>query len=180
MKQAHLALASLGAAILIIGVGCEQLSETSTGDDSGLKTKDANETMVKPSVPEPAVPPPAVEPEPPKTGDTMEKKTDTPPVSKIDGTLVLTAQAQTDRSVTLTWSAPEGLTEANRFILVQGPDAYPVHDGKHHWFRQFYTSRELNWKDLLPGTIHFRICMTEDHNNDVCTKYSNDTEAYIE
>jgi hypothetical protein len=104
----------------------------------------------------------------------------TPVTSNISGELVLTAQAQTDRSVKLTWSAPEGLNQTNKFIIVSGPDAYPTHDGKHHWFRQFYTNREMIWRDLLPGTVHFRICLTENSNNDVCTKYSNDTEAYIE
>jgi hypothetical protein len=174
MQKKYLALASIGVAILLIGAGCSQTSDNKD-ENIGIKDADtvpADNTPQSTTTPEPSMPAPS---------EGQSNNTNpTPVTSNISGELVLTAQAQTDRSVKLTWSAPEGLNQTNKFIIVSGPDAYPTHDGKHHWFRQFYTNREMIWRDLLPGTVHFRICLTENSNNDVCTKYSNDTEAYIE
>lgn len=104
---------------------------------------------------------------------------DAKPVSMVSGDLALSAQALGDGAVRFSWSAPDDLTDANRFILVQGDLAYPEHDGKHNWFRQFYTDREMTWTGLLSGVKHFRICLTENKQNDICTKYSNDVEVEV-
>ncbi|MBP9695415.1 MAG: hypothetical protein KBD73_03380 [Candidatus Magasanikbacteria bacterium] len=171
MQKKYLALVSISAAILLIGAGC---SQTTDSNDGNIGIKDADTVPADNTTPTPGL-------STPTPNEVQDNNTNPAPVtSNISGELVLTAQAQTDRSVKLSWSAPEGLDQTNKFIIVSGPDAYPTHDGKHKWFRQFYTNREMIWRDLLPGTIHFRICLTENSNNDICTKYSNDTEVYLE
>ena len=88
--------------------------------------------------------------------------------------IALQAEALGNGEVKFTWAAPEGLTEANRFILVQGTEENPLHDGKHNWFRQYYTNRAVIWRQLSRGQHHFRICLTENETQDTCVRYSND------
>ena len=126
MQKKYLALASIGVAILLIGAGCKQASDN---NDGNISVKDAD-TVPADNTPQNTVTP---EPSTPAPNEAQGKNTNPAPVtSNIPGELVLTVQAQSDRSVKLSWSAPEGLNQTNKFIIVSGPDAYPTHDGKHH------------------------------------------------
>lgn len=93
--------------------------------------------------------------------------------------LTLEAEALGSGQVKFSWTAPSGLTEANRFILVQGTEENPVHDGKHNWYRQYYANRAVIWSNLSSGPHHFRICLTENNDQDTCTIYSNDVELEV-
>jgi hypothetical protein len=93
--------------------------------------------------------------------------------------LVLTAENIGNRSVKFTWTAPAGLTDANRFILVEGIEENPVHDGKHNWYRQYYANRAVVWGNQSSGRHHYRICLTENSDENTCVRYSNDVEVEV-
>ncbi len=94
--------------------------------------------------------------------------------------LVLTAEALGSGKVKFTWEAPTGLTEANRFILVEGTEENPIHDGKHNWFRQYYANRAVVWAERSAGSTHYRLCLTENNDMDTCTTYSNDVTVNVQ
>ena len=91
-----------------------------------------------------------------------------------DGALALSATAMGNSGVKLTWSAPAGLNESNRFIIVRDELENPEHTGKNFWIRQSHLKREVTWEMVPTGTLHFRLCLTENDLKDACAKYSND------
>lgn len=132
--------------LILLGVGCAELAEP------GARMEKEDPAVVTESAPPQE--PPAM----------MEKKED----------LTLQAEALGGGQVKFIWEAPAGLTEANRFILVQGTEKNPTHDGAHDWFRQYFTHREVVWGQISSGPRHFRICLTENNDGDMCVTYSND------
>ncbi len=97
-----------------------------------------------------------------------------------DADLTLHAEALGGGSVKLTWDTSKKLTDANRFIIIRGPAENPAHTGHDYWIRQFYTVREAVWSKLPTGTMHFRLCLTENSQNDTCASYSNDVSVEVQ
>lgn len=132
---------------MILGAGCAEI----TGPEKAMETK------------------------PPETVLDLNKVTGGNAVmEEKKSELTLEGSVLGGGQVKFTWQAPEGLTEANRFIIVQGLEENPVHDNKHNWFRQYYPNRAVIWGQLSAGPTHFRICLTENNDQDTCTRYSND------
>lgn len=92
--------------------------------------------------------------------------------------LKLTAEAQGGGMVKFTWTAPEGLTESNRFIIVRDEMENPEHTEKNFWVRFHHSKREADWT-VPTGTMHFRLCLTENDEKDVCAQYSDDVRVEV-
>lgn len=138
---------------LLLGVGCQTVQPPQPEVQSGVSLNN--------------------EKEPDTTAIIMEKEA-------RSSDLALRAEALGNSEVKFTWVAPEGLTDANRFILVEGTEENPVHDGKHNWYRQYYTNRAVIWSGRSVGQLHYRICLTENGDADTCVRYSNDVPVNVQ
>ena len=111
------------------------------------------------------------------SGDTM---TDDKKMIISNKELVLSAESLGDGEVKFSWTAPEGLDETNRFIIVRDEEINPEHTNKNFWSRQNHLKREFTWIDVPTGEMHFRICLTEDDEKDLCTSYSNNVTLTVD
>lgn len=163
MKKVGMLVGGIAVLLLIAGAGCAEVDNPSAQDDS-LKNEESTNVVN------------------PATSEFNEEKSAQGESALVgqDNELNLSAEAIGENSVKFLWTAPKNLTEANRFIIVQGTEENPAHDGKHNWFRQYYANRAVVWANLSGGKHHFRICITENNNNDSCVRYSNDVEVKIE
>lgn len=152
MKKVYLGVATLGAAIMLAGAGCPSTQEQT---ETPVSQPTANETAT-PSAANPTITPTAA-----------------------SSLLTLSAEALGGNQVKLSWTAPNDLTDANRFIIVEGSEVNPVHDGKHSWLRQYHANRAVIWSKRSVGSLHYRLCLTENNQNDTCTKYSNDVMIQV-
>ena len=99
---------------------------------------------------------------------------------EIDSSLKLNIEALGGRKVKLTWDAPAGLDDSNRFVLFHSTNKDELHNGKNFWFRKNYTERDMEWENIPLGSRYFRICITEDDNVDTCTRYSQSVLVEVE
>ncbi len=94
--------------------------------------------------------------------------------------LVLTAEAMGSGKVKLSWQAPSGLDESNRFIIIRDDEENPVHNPeKNYWIRKNHLQSETIWEDTPTGTWHFRMCLTKNNEKDTCTEYSNNVSVEV-
>ena len=154
--------------LLLVGQGCPKAeaptTDQKTAETTELPTKDAGATV--------------------ETKETVkveeEEKVAEDKKEGVESELKLSAEALGGQEVKLTWTAPSGLTEDNRFIIVRDELENPEHTGKNIWIRQHNSKREVVWNNVPTGSLHFRICLTENDAKDACAKYSNDVEVTVE
>ena len=167
MKKTLLAASGMVVLLLLIGQGCPKqntVTEPENQKDQSDNTLGAENTENENGV----------------DTTTTEKNEASEPAKETNADLTLKAEAAGSQQVRLSWSAPEGLTEANRFILVRDEKTNPEHSGKNFWLRQHHSKREVVWINVPTGTMHFRVCITENNQNDTCAKYSNDAAVTVE
>lgn len=148
------------SALLLVGAGCAQLG--GTNGDVGIKQ--AMPAPVTNVLPEPT-PAPEAAPTP-------------PPLAPTENIPSLSAEALGNGQVKFNWNVTDDLTAANRFITIEG-GVNPVHDGTNYWVRHDHTTRSFIWEGRAPGMHHYRLCITENNNNDTCVKYSNDVTVVV-
>lgn len=157
MRKTILALAVLA----LVGAGCAPATEPQgTNETPGTGDYGAN----------------------PPSGETSNETT--PGAAEPAGDLTLTAEAMGNMEVKLAWKTAGAfetskLNESNRFILVRGDTENPAHDGKHDWIRQNHTIRDVVWKQTKTGPAHFRLCITQNNEKDICTVYSNNVSVDV-
>ena len=156
MQPVWLTISGVAIALLLIGQGCP--TTDSGKKEADVKSKPALEEKKEGEVMEK------------KEGETMEKKSE----AMMNADLKLSAEALGSGAVKLTWTAPAGLNESNRFIIVRDELENPEHTGNNLWIRQSHLKREVVWDMVPTGAQHFRICLTKDDMKDVCREYSND------
>lgn len=108
------------------------------------------------------------------------KKDDTAMSADLkNATLTLTGEALDNRQVKFTWETDAKLSDANRFIIVRSDKENPSHTGTNQWSRFAYTVREAMLANQSLGSFHYRVCLTENNNPDVCVKYSDDVTVEV-
>lgn len=180
------AIGGLAVGLLLIGQGCPA---TPAQKDTDVKSKSAveekkDEGAVMEKKEGEALEKKEGEAMEKKEGEVMEKKDEAAVMEKkadvmMSADLKLTAEALGDGLVKLTWTAPAGLNESNRFIIVRDELENPEHTDNNFWIRQSHLKREVVWEMVPTGTWHFRLCLTENDEKDVCAKYSNDVVAEV-
>ena len=158
MKKWYLSIIAL-ATLVVVGAGCTPVENNT---NPSTKVKDATTPLV--------------------AATTTETTLPVTPPSEEASDVTLSAEALDNGQVKLSWTVPDSvsLTEANRFIIVEGEEANPVHDKRHNWFRQHSSIRAMVWTQRSSGTHHYRICITENNDHDTCVQYSNDVKAEIQ
>lgn len=196
MNLAWKTIGGLALGLLLVGQGCPATQPSKKADE--VKSKPAMEEKKSGEVMEKKDEGAVMEK---KKGEAMEKKEGGATEKKGEGTitekkegdammkkesvmmskdLALNAEALGGGAVKLTWEAPTGLNESNRFIIVRDEMENPEHTGNNFWIRQSHLKREVVWEMNPTGTWRFRLCLTENDEKDVCTKYSNDVEVEVE
>src|SRR3989338_8965680 len=172
MQPVWLTISGVAIALLLIGQGCP--TTDSGKKEADVKSKPALEEKKEGEVMEKkegeTIEKKEGEVMEKKEGETMEKKSE----AMMNADLKLSAEALGSGAVKLTWTAPAGLNESNRFIIVRDELENPEHTGNNLWIRQSHLKREVVWDMVPTGAQHFSICLTKDDMKDVCREYSND------
>lgn len=130
-----------------------------------------------PTEPTKSSPPTAPKLDTAPTTTTMSPPESTMAIPTASADVTLEATALGDNEVQFKWTNGADMGEEDRFVLVRDEDPDPVHDGKNYWWKQYYTVRDVVWRNLPTGTMHFRLCVFK---KDQCEEYSNDVEVEIE
>ncbi len=177
--------ASAAAMILLILLGAGCTNEASDEADTPLEMEETQNTLPPgsglTSFPEEGLtqtdgtPAPMAEKQKPTAGETI-------PVGNTmlsNASLSLQVEALGGGKVKLTWDTDAALTDANRFIIVRSDKENPELTPKSYWIRQYRKNRETVWGAQPVGTFHYRICLTENNQNDTCVKYGNDVSVEV-
>ncbi len=182
MRKLMQGLGGIALALVLVGAGCNSgfggVDNTATPTDTSSSLPnlnlDASSTgdMTKPEVKE------GEETKEPTAKDNNEGEANMSADLK-NATLTLTAEASGNREVKFTWETDAKLNDSNRFIIVRSDKENPSHSGTNQWSRYAYTVRSSALGNQSLGTFHYRVCITEKNNPDVCTKYSDDVVVEV-
>lgn len=155
MNRTKYAMCIALAAILFVGAGCAKTQGTEKATEPAVSLEDI--TKLLGGQPESSLP---------------------EPLEASNG-LLLTAEPQGGEAIKLSWKLSKELSGANRFIAIRDDQKNPEHNGKNYWARFYYTKRETVWGGQPAGLRHYRICLTENNENDKCVMYSNDVAVEV-